>query len=150
MAEKKAKPVGLQVWAERLRGRSRMAVATIGGMFLAGFFFASRPLSDRIDEANLRYTHAESRMKLAADVTELRRLSAIYSKKLPNGIDLNDWTQYLLNGINAQRVRLGRMEPQDPLALGPCKVLTWIIDLDGDFESLSKVIEWMEKRPELG
>ena len=127
MAEKAAQASTMQVWAERLRGRSRMAVATIGGVFLTGFFFASKPLSDRIDDANSRLARAEARMKLASDVSELRKQAHMYEAKLPRGIDMNDWTQYLLGGINAQRVRLIRLEPQDPLSLGPCKVLTWNI-----------------------
>jgi hypothetical protein len=144
MAEKPTKPSAMKVWAERLRGRSRMAVATIGGVFMVGFFCASKPLIDRIDAANVRLTRAETRMTLAGDVSDLRKQSSLYQKKLMHGIDLNDWTQYFLSGINAHRVRLIRMDPKDQLSLGPCKVLTWNIELEGDFESLSQVVEWME------
>jgi hypothetical protein len=144
MTEKADKPAGLAVWAERLRGRSRMAVATIGGMALAGFFFASQPLSERIDAANLRYSRAETRMHLGSDVADLRRLAGLYAKKLQRGVDLNDWTQYLLNGINAQRVRLSKLDPTDAQSLGPCKVLTWDCVIEGDFESLARVVEWLE------
>jgi hypothetical protein len=144
MAEKATKPTGMQAWAERLRGRSRMAVATIGGVFLFGFFLVSQPLSERIDKANLRLTRAETRARLANEVADLRKQSALYNKKLMRGIDLNDWTQYFLTGINAHRVRLIRMDPKDQLAMGPCKVLGWSIELEGDFESLSQVVEWLE------
>ena len=37
-------------WAQRLRGRSRMAVAAIGGVFLIGFMGVSRPLSARTSQ----------------------------------------------------------------------------------------------------
>lgn len=144
MAEKQPKLSGMQAWAERLRGRSRMAVATIGGVFAVGFFVAAQPLSERIDKANLRLTRAETRMKLAADVADLRKQSALYSKKLMRGVDTNDWTSYLLEGVNSHKVRLVKMDPKDPLTLGPCKVLTWDMELEGDFESLSQVLEWME------
>src|SRR3954469_4496998 len=144
MAEKENKPKGMQVWAERLRGRSRMAVATIGGVFLTGFFFASKPLSDRIDAATLRMTKAETRAKLASDVADLRKQSSLYNKKLMRGIDTNDWTQFFLAGINAHRVRLIRMDPKDQLSMGPCKVLTWSIEMEGDFQSVSEVVEWLE------
>ena len=126
-----------------------MAVATIGGMFLAGFFLVSKPLSDRIDLANTRLTRAETRMQLASDVTDLRHQASLYQKRLIRGIDLNDWTNYLLGGINGHRVRLLRMDPKDQLGLGPCKVLTWSIELEGDFESLSQVVEWLENGPRL-
>ncbi len=149
MAEKQKKASTFAVYAEKLRGRSRMAVATIGGVFLIGFFGASKPLTDRIDDAELRIIKAQTRKQLATEVADLRRLAAIYQKKLPRGIDLNEWTQYLLTGINSQRVRLIRMDPRDQLSLGPCKVVTWNIELEGDFQSLSSVIEWMENRSRL-
>ena len=131
-------------WAERLRGRSRMAVASIGGVFLIGFFLVSRPLSDRIDNASARLGKATDRMMLAAEVSDLRRQAAQYEKKLQRGVDLNDWTNYLLGGVRTERVRLIRMEPKKQLAIGPCKVLTWHVEMMGDFQSLARVVQWME------
>src|SRR6059058_3558005 len=86
-------------WAERLRGRSRMAVAAIGGVFLVGFLGVSRPLSQRIDGANDRLAKANSRAQLAGEVSDLRHQAALYHTKLPRGVDPNDWTNYLLEGI---------------------------------------------------
>jgi Tfp pilus assembly protein PilO len=83
-------------------------------------------------------------MELAMNVADLRRQATLFHKKLPQGIDLNDWTNYLLSGFRAQRVRLSRMDPKEQMTLGPCKVLTWQVEMDGDFESLSKVVEWLE------
>ena len=131
-------------WAQRLRGRSRMAVAAIGGVFLIGFMGVSRPLSARIDGAKDRLTKAEARMQLAGEVSGLRKQAALYQKKLPRGIDTNDWTNYLLTGIRGERVKLIRMDPKDVVTLGPCKVLSWQIDLEGDLESLGRVVEWLE------
>src|SRR5213593_3749412 len=85
-------------WAERLRGRSRMALAAIGGVFLVGFLGVSRPLSQRIDGANERLVKATARAQLADDVGDLRHQASLYQKKLPRGVDPNDWTNYLLAG----------------------------------------------------
>ena len=131
-------------WAERLRGRSRMAVAAIGGVFLVGFLGVSRPLGQRIDTANERLSKAVTRAILGSDVHELRRQSSLYAKKLPRGVDTADWTNYLLTGIRAERVKLIRMDPKDVKSLGPCKVLSWQIDMQGDFESLARVVSTME------
>ena len=131
-------------WAERLRGRSRMAVACIGGVFLLGFLLVCRPLSDRIDEANERLDKAVARATLGSDVYNLRRQAALFANKLPRGVDANDWTNYLLEGIRTERVRLIRMDPKDQLTLGPCKVLAWQIELEGDLESLGRVVQWLE------
>src|SRR5207247_1733991 len=106
-------------WAERLRGRSRMAVASIGGVFLVGLFLVSRPLSDRIDSASARLGKATDRMMLAAEVSDLRRQAVQYEKKLQRGVDLNDWTNYLLSGVRTEHVRLIRMEPKKQQAIGP-------------------------------
>ena len=136
-------------WAERLRGRSRMAVAAIGGVFLIGFFIVSKPLSDRIDGANDRLGKAVGRAQLATEVFDLRHQESLYAKKLPRGVDPNDWTNYLLEGIRKERVRLIRMDPKDILSLGPCKVLSWHIELEGNFESLGRVVAWLENGPRL-
>ncbi len=143
--EQSPKNIGtLEIWAQRLRGRSRMALASIGGLFLVGFFLVARPLGQRIDEANDRLDKAEARMQLAEDIGNLRHQSSLYQKKLPCGVDLNDWTQYLLAGIRSQPVRLTRMDPKDQLALGPCKVLSWNVEMEGDFASVAKVVEGLE------
>jgi hypothetical protein len=131
-------------WAERLRGRNRMAVAAIGGVFLVGFIGVSRPLSQRIDGANDRLAKANGRAQLAGEVSDLRHQAGLYHTKLPRGVDPNDWTNYLLEGIRGERVRLVRMDPKDVLSLGPCKVLSWQIELEGSFESLGRVVEWLE------
>ena len=111
-------------WAERLRGRSRMAVAVIGAVFLVGFLGVARPLSQRIDGANDRLAKAGSRALLAEEVSSLRHQATLYKTKLARGVDPNDWTNYLLSGIHTEHVKLVRMEPKEPLSLEPCKVLT--------------------------
>jgi hypothetical protein len=131
-------------WAQRLRGRVRMAVAAIGGVLLLGLFVVSRPLSQRIDTANDRLINAEARMILAGDVNDLRRQASLYTKKLPRGVDTNEWTNYLLGIIRAERVKLIRMDPKDVKSLGPCKALSWQIDMAGDFHSLSRIVEKLE------
>ena len=144
MEVKAPKMSAKKLWAERLRGRSRMAVAAIGGVFLVGFLGVSRPLGQRIDAANERLDTAVGRAVLGSDVYDLRQQASLYHEKLPRNIDLNDWTNYLLSGFRTQKVKLVRMDPREQLSLGPCKILTWQIELQGDFESLSRVVEWLE------
>src|SRR6185503_456751 len=84
------------------------------------------------------------RAQLATEVFDLRHQESLYAKKLPRGVDPNDWTNYLLEGIRNERVRLIRMDPKDILSLGPCKVLSWHIELEGNFEALGRVVEWLE------
>jgi type II secretory pathway component PulM len=144
MEESKDKISTANKWAERLRGRGRMAVAAIGGMFMAGFFGVSQPLSARIDTANERLAKANARAQLAGEVSELRHQAALYEKKLSRGVDPNDWTNYLLEGIRSQNVKLIRMDPKDTASMGPCKVLSWQIDIEGDLESLGRVVAFLE------
>jgi len=143
MAEN-AKPKPVNKWAERLRGRSRMAVAAIGGVFLLGFVGVSHPLGQRIDTANDRAAKAQARAMLAGEVANLRRQAALYQHKLPQGIDTNDWTNYILGFIRSQRVRLTRMDPKEGVTLGPCKVLVWQVELEGDFQSCAKIVAGLE------
>ena len=105
-----AKKKATNKWAERLRGRSRMAVAVIGVGFAVGFVGVARPLSQRIDTANERLAKAGSRAQLADEVSSLRHQASLYKSKLPRGVDPNDWTNYLLSGIRTEHVKLVRPE----------------------------------------
>ena len=88
----------------------------IGGVFLMGFLGVSQPLGQRIDTANDRAAKAAARAMLAGDVANLRRQARLYQSKLPQGIDTNDWTNYILGFIRAQRVRLARIRPRGKAA----------------------------------
>src|SRR4051794_23052543 len=121
-----------------------MALAAVGGVFLIGFVGVSRPLGERIDGANERLGQASSRAQLADEVADLRHQASLYKKKLPLGVDPNDWTNYLLAGIRAQPVRLVRTDPKAIRSLGPCKVMSWQIELEGSFAPLAHVAQWLE------
>src|ERR1700759_390511 len=97
-------------WAERLRGRGRMAVAAIGGLFALGFGGVAYPLSNRIDAGTDRLAKANARAQLANEVSELRHQTALYDKRLCRGVDPNDWTNYLLEVIRRENVKLIRMD----------------------------------------
>jgi hypothetical protein len=136
-------------WADRLRSRARMAVVAIGGLVALGMFGVTNPLLERIETANDRLKKAEQRTALANEVANLRKQSETYKSKLPQRVDLNDWTDYLLSGIRAEPVKLVRMDPKDQAQMGPCRVLGWQVELEGDYESLGRVVSWMENGPRL-
>jgi hypothetical protein len=131
-------------WADRLRGRARMAVACIGGVVFVGMMGVTNPLLERITAAQVRLKKAEARAALATDVMSLRHQAELYKPKLPRTVDLNDWTEYLLTGIRGESVKLVRMDPKEQTSVGPAKVLSWQVDLEGDYQSLSRVLAWME------
>src|ERR1051326_5891340 len=113
MEEKAAtetKPARKSKWADRLRGRTQMALLCIGGVCVMGLIGVGNPLSDRITEAQDRLTKAVARAALASDVESLRRQSLLFRGKLPVSVDLNDWTQYLLSAVRSQRVKMVKMD----------------------------------------
>jgi type II secretory pathway component PulM len=136
-------------WADRLRSRARMAVVAIGGLVALGMFGVTNPLLDRIEKANDRLKKAEQRAAVASEVANLRKQAETYKPKLPQRVDFNDWTDYLLAGIRAEPVKLVRMDPKDQAQIGPCRVLGWQVELEGDYESLGRVVSWMENGPRL-
>src|SRR5205823_4070902 len=105
-------------------------VSVIGGVMALGIFVIGNPLLDRIASAKERLKKAESQAALAEEVGSLRRQASLYQKKVPTKIDLNDWTEYLLGGIRGQRVKLLRMDPKDQASIGPCKIVTWQIEME--------------------
>lgn len=131
-------------WAERLRSPARMSMVVIGAMIVAWIICVYSPLSQRMEAVSDRLHKAESRKGLAEEVQELRRQANLYSDRLPRGGDVNEWTQYLLATIRSQPVKLIRMDPRETTRLGPCKVLTWQIEMEGDLRSVGGVIEGLE------
>src|SRR5207253_8551606 len=95
-AQNSTEGVKKNVWAERLRGRGRMAFAALGGLLALGTLGVANPLLDRIDTAQTRLIKLQARTALAEDVSKLRQQSILYQKRLPQTIDQNDWTQYML------------------------------------------------------
>jgi len=136
-------------WADRLRGRARMALACLGGILGVGLLCVTNPLVDRIATAKDRLKKAETRAALAESITNLRHQATLYQKKLPTTVDLNDWTHSLLTGLRSERAKLARMDPKDVLSVGPCKVLTWQIEMEGDYQSLCRALAWIENGPRL-
>src|SRR5262249_54288559 len=86
---------------------------------------------------------------LAEDIAGLRKQAASYRNRVPRSVDINEWTQYLLEGIRQQRVKLIRMDPKDQLSMGQCKVLSFEVEIEGSFEALARVIAWIENGPRL-
>src|SRR3954447_9006528 len=92
--------------ADSLRGRGRMGVACIGGMLVCGLIGVGNPLSERIVTAEKRLDKAVTRAALADDVAGLRHQADLYHKRIPRGIDVNEWTEYILTIVRAQNVKL--------------------------------------------
>ena len=138
------KPKPKRSLAEALRGRGRMGVACIGGVLVCGLMGVGNPLSERIVVAEKRLDKAVTRAGLASDVAGLRHQADLYHKRIPRGIDVNDWTQYILEIVRGQNVKLVKMEPKDQLQLGPCRVLAWQIEFEGPYEGLCHVVAGLE------
>src|SRR4051812_19634580 len=78
-------------WANRLRSPLRMSLCCIGGLFAMGLFGIANPLSDRVNAAQARVDKAKERAILAGEVNALQHQQFNYHKRLPRGVDLNDW-----------------------------------------------------------
>ncbi len=136
-------------WKDDLRSPTRLAVLTLGGLLAFGILGVYMPLTGRIAEASGRLEQARQRQQLAEDVAHLRKMASLYQGRIPHGIDLSEWTEYLHEGVRKAGVRLLKVEPKKEIRMGPAKALGWRLETEGDFFAMARYVQWLESGPRI-
>jgi hypothetical protein len=133
-----------RTWQEQLRSPMRMSIFVLGSVFAMGLALVHMPLLNRMEVAGRRLQNAQKRHELAQEIVKLRQQAAAFEGRLPRGVNLTEWTEYLLNGARQTRVKVLRLEPKEVGKLGPCQVPEWRIELEGQFVELGRFVQWLE------
>jgi hypothetical protein len=126
-----------------------MAIVVLGGVFAVGLVMVHSPLIERLEAAQVRLRSANHRQALTESIVRLQEQSAMYRDRLPKGVDLADWTDYLISGARETQVIVLRLEPREVTRLGPCQMPEWRMELEGDFTRLGQYVRWLEGGPRL-
>ncbi len=127
-----------------LRTPTRLTAALLGGTLLAAVVAGYMPADAASLKAGVRLKSAEKRAALASSLAGLRAEFDLYESRVPEGVNLTEWSEYLHSGIAETGVRLVFMQPKTATKLGPCSALAWQIELEGDFESMCEYVRWIE------
>lgn len=127
-----------------LRTPTRLTGALLGGTLLAAIVAGYMPADAAAMTAGVRLKSAEKRAALASSLAGLRGEFELYEGRVPAGVNLTEWAEYLHSGIAETGVRLAFMQPKTATKLGPCTALAWQIELEGDFESMCEYVRWLE------
>jgi len=120
--------------------RLAIVAATVSLAVGAGYM----PLAGRIERDRIRLRATKSRLASIHEVEGLRRVVGAYRPRLGEGLDTNEWVQYILGGLRVSNVRLRDMESKKPQKVGPYQTVTLSLEVAGTYAKLKGFVEWLE------
>ena len=132
----------------QLRDPFKLRLTVIGLVCLVGFGLIYRPYSNELATLRRDLASAQSREALIDHVEKLRATRSKILKQFPEKGDVNFWTEYFLTGIRDAGVQLRSLETKvRPQKAGKLQGLYLEIEADGSYDSLHKLIAWIEQSP---
>ena len=132
----------------QLRDPFKLRLTVIGLVCLVGFGLIYRPYNNDLATLRQDLAKAQSREELIEHVEKLRAARTKILKLFPDKGDGNFWSEYFLTGIRESGVQLRALESKvRPQKAGKLQGLYLEIEADGSYESLHKLIAWIEQSP---
>lgn len=124
-------------------------------MLITGFILAAAfvglylPVSQAIAETSSELAQEQKRVKLARDIEHLRAQMERFEKRLPKDTDVNEWVQYILEGIRDYPLKLVKLESRDVRTVGQYQAVVLNIELEGTFPDMDRFLRWVESNERL-
>ncbi len=132
----------------QLRDPFKLRLTVIGVVCLVGFGLIYRPYNAALITLRRDLASAQTREALVDHVDKLRAARTKILKHLPEKGDVNFWSEYFLTGIRECDVQLRALESKvRPQKAGKLQGLYLEIEADGTYESIHKLIAWIEQSP---
>ena len=125
----------------------RLAVAAF--FLLVGIFGIYLPFSKRIQETRKMLADERERNSYIMKVESLEKQSRMYKSYLESNTDTNLWVQYILDGLERFQVKLRDMESKSSRKVGMYEAVCLSLELEGNYDQLKGVIEWLEQSEHL-
>ena len=130
----------------QLRDPFKLRLSVIGLVCLIGFGLIYRPYNNDLATYRQDLAKAQTREALVEHVEKLRAARTKILKLFPQKGDVNFWTEYFLTGIRDSGVQLRALETKvRPQKAGKLQGLYLEIEADGSYESLYKLVTWIEQ-----
>jgi len=128
----------------RLRDPLKLRVVLTSCMLAIGYVGIYEPMNGLIDRASRDLKKEETRRDLADEIANLRPQLDAFKERLPESKEVNDWVQYVLDGIRQFPLRVGTLAPKSTQRLGPYEAVVLYIELDGGYRDLAALLAWLE------
>jgi Tfp pilus assembly protein PilO len=132
-----------------LRDPMQMRVVVTGIVLTAGYLFVYSPLSAGIDETARKLESEKKRLETACEIECLRAQYKRFKDRLPEKSDVNDWVQYVLDGVRTLPLNLVSLDPGPIREIGPYKVVMLKLDMTGSLADMHQFLHWLETRDRL-
>lgn len=123
-----------------------MVTALILVVALAGLYM---PLSQAIEDESRQLAKEEKRLDLALELERLRKQRELFEHRIPQDADVNEWVQYVLDGIRKFPLKLAKLESADVRSVGPYKAVVLRVELEGVFHDMDGFLRWVEANDRL-
>ena len=133
----------LATLVERLHDPLQLRVALSMLMLACGYVAVYLPFSAQIAQVTAEYTKEQRHAVLARDIAALKQEVELFSGRLPQKTDTNEWVQFVLNGVRKLPLKLVSLDPESTSPVGPYQAVVLKIELEGGFHELNSFLKWL-------
>jgi Tfp pilus assembly protein PilO len=144
-AESEERRSGLKgIIIEQLHDPIKLRIVVVAVVLLAGYIGVYSPLSEKIHDKTKRIKRDTELLELAERVEGLQKQYSVVADRIPLQTDSKDWLQFMIEEMRGFSLRMSTLNCPDPVQIGPYKVFTIKMDLEGSFVELDRFLRWVE------
>ena len=139
----------LQKVTEQLRDPFRFRIFVTLVVLGLAYFAIYTPLNGKIEETKRKLSQEQRLEALSQDVELLRAQMEFFEHRLVKGSDVNEWIEYVLNGVRALPVQLINLELKDERKVGLYRAVGLRLEVSGEMKGLDALLHWLETNDRL-
>ncbi len=135
---------------EQLRDpfRFRMFVTLV--LLGLAYFAIYTPLNGKIEATKRKLKREDRLAALTQDVVMLRAQMESFEHRLVKDSDVNDWIQYVLNGVRDRpALKLVNLNTKDERKVGLYRAFGLRLEVSGEMKDLDSLLHWLESNDRL-
>ncbi len=134
---------------DHLYNPNKLRAIVTGLMLLIGYVGVYMPLSNGMDTTTRQLVKERKRLELGCEVEALRVQFNRFKNRIPKKRDANEWVPYILDGVRQYPVALLKWNADELRDIGPYKVVVLRLELEGTFEGMDSMLDWLETNERL-
>ena len=139
----------LQNLTDQLRDPFRFRIFVTLVVLGLAYFAIYVPLNGSIEETKRKLDQEQDREMLMQDVKLLRSQTELFEHRLVKDSDVNEWIEYVLNGVRALPVRLINLNLKDERKVGIYRAFGLQLEVSGEMKDLDSLLHWLETNDRL-
>ena len=134
---------------EAVRDSTRMKVVVTLAVVLVGHFGVCQPFNTAIARTTRLLREEERRWQLAQDIELLEAHEAHFQPRVVVGWDVNQWVQYVLDGVRARPLLLKDLDSGEKYKVGPYTAIELQLQVSGSARDVDSLLFWLETNERL-